>query len=100
MFVVPKVRTNLNSNMLTIITFSVRAHEDASEDLMLLKDIMDKGFVPWPIDNYRPDRNYLSKLIFSFIWDKYTVCDVHGVTLLVVFGAVDEPLASCMMVAF
>ena len=56
--------------------FSGLVQEDASEGLMLLINIMDRGIVPPSIDSYISDRDSLSEVLFSFILEKYIVCDL------------------------
>ena len=42
---------------------------------MLLIEIMDKGFGPCPT-NANINKGSFSELIFSFVLEKYTICDI------------------------
>ena len=50
--------------------------EDACECLMLLIEIMDKGFGLCPTNDNINNKGSFSELIFSFFLEKYIICDI------------------------
>ena len=50
--------------------------EDACECLMLLIEIMDKGFGLCPTNDNINNKGSYSELIFSFVLEKYIICDI------------------------
>ena len=46
------------------------------ECLMLLIEIMDKGFGPCPTNDNINSKGPFSELLFSFVLEKYTICDI------------------------
>ena len=56
--------------------FSGDIQEDACESLMLLIEIMDKGFGPCPTNDNINSKGSFSELLFSFVLEKYTICDI------------------------
>ena len=54
--------------------------QDFFEGLLLLIDIMNKGFVPCSTDEDMATfyRDSLPEFLFSFVLEKYIVCDVCG----------------------
>ena len=49
---------------------------DACECLMLLIEIMDKGFGPCPTNDNINSKGSFSELLFSFVLEKYAICDI------------------------
>ena len=56
--------------------FTGEIQEDACECLMLLIEIMDKGFGPCPTNDNINSKGSFSELLFSFVLGKYTICDI------------------------
>ena len=56
--------------------FTGEIQEDACECLMLLIEIMDKGFGPCPTNGNINSKGSFSELLFSFVLEKYTICDI------------------------
>ena len=56
--------------------FTGEIQEDACECLMLLIEIMDKGFRPCPTNYNMNSKGSFSELLFSFVLGKYTICDI------------------------
>ena len=56
--------------------FTGEIQEDACECLMLLIEIMDKGFGPCPTNDNINSKGSFSELLFSFVLGKYTLCDI------------------------
>ena len=56
--------------------FTGEIQEDACECLMLLIEIMDKGFGPRPTNDNINSKGSFSELLFSFVLGKYTICDI------------------------
>ena len=56
--------------------FTGEIQEDACECLMLLIEIMDKGFEPCPTNYNINSKGSFSELLFSFVLGKYTICDI------------------------
>ena len=56
--------------------FSGEMQEDACECLMLLIQIMDKGFGLCPTKDNINNKLSFSELIFSFVLEKYIICDI------------------------
>ena len=50
--------------------------EDACECLMLLIEIMDKGFGLCPINDNINNKGSFSELLFSFVLEKYIIYDI------------------------
>ena len=50
--------------------------EDACECLMLVIEIMDKGFGPCPTNYNINSKGSFSEHLFSFVLGKYTICDI------------------------
>ena len=57
-------------------TFTGEIQEDACKCLMLLIEIMDKGFGPCPTNDNINSKGSFSELLFSFVLGKYTICDI------------------------
>ena len=59
---------------------TVRRNKNSFECVLLLIDILDRGFVPYSIGEYMviSYNDCLSDLLFSFVFGKYIVCDVYG----------------------
>ena len=55
--------------------FTGEIQEDACECLMLLIEIMDKGFGLCPTNCNINNKGSLSELLFSFVLEKYIICD-------------------------
>ena len=59
--------------------YSGDQQEDASECLMMLKELINKGSVPYCGSNDNNSTGVsLSEIIFSFMLEKYVVCDAYG----------------------
>ena len=56
--------------------FTGEIQEDACECPMLLIEIMHKGFGPCPTNDNINSKGSFSELLFSFVLDKYTICDI------------------------
>ena len=56
--------------------FSGEMQEDAHQCLKLLINIMDKGFGLCPTNDNMNNKRSFSELIFSFVLEKYIICDV------------------------
>ena len=52
--------------------------EDACECLMLLIEIMDKGFGPCPTNDNINRKGSFSELLFSFVLEKYAICTMKS----------------------
>ena len=58
--------------------YSGEQQEDASECLMMLLELINKGSVPYCGSNDNSTRVSLSEILFSFMLEKYIVCDACG----------------------
>ena len=56
--------------------FTGEIQEDACECLMLLIEIMDKGFVPCPTNDHINSKGSFSEPLFSFVLEKYIICAI------------------------
>ena len=56
--------------------FTGKIQEDACECLMLLIEIMDKGFGLCPTKDNVNSKVSFSEHLFSFVLEKYTICDI------------------------
>ena len=56
--------------------FTGEIQQDACECLMLLIEIMDKGFGPCPTNDNINSKGSFSELLVSFVLEKYTICDI------------------------
>ena len=56
--------------------FTGEIQEDACECLMLRIEIMEKGFGPCPTNDNINSKGSFSELLFSFVLEKYTICDI------------------------
>ena len=56
--------------------FTGEIQEDACECLMLLIEIMDKGFGLCPINDNTNTKGSFSELLFSFVLEKHITCDI------------------------
>ena len=56
--------------------FTGEIQEDACECLLLLIEIMDKGFGPCPTNDNINSKGSFSELLFPFVLGKYTICDI------------------------
>ena len=56
--------------------FTGEIQEDACESLMLLIEIMDKGFGPCPTNDNINSKGSFSEFLFSYVLEKYTICDI------------------------
>ena len=52
--------------------------QDSTECLLMLIDIIHKGSTPDSNSITYPTGAYLSDILFSFVLEKYIVCDVYG----------------------
>ena len=59
--------------------YSGEQQEDTSKCLMMLKELINKGPVPYCGSNYNNSTGVsLSEILFSFLLEKYIVCDACG----------------------
>ena len=56
--------------------FTGEMQEDACECLILLIEIMDKGFGLCPTNANMNNKGSFSELLFSFVSEKYIICDI------------------------
>ena len=56
--------------------FTGETQEDGCECLVLLIEIMDKGFGLCPTNDNISSKGSFSELIFSFVLEKYIICDI------------------------
>ena len=56
--------------------FTGEIQEDACECLMLLIEIMEKGFGLCPTNDNINSKGSFSELLFSFVLEKYIICDI------------------------
>ena len=60
------------------IFYNGQIQEDSTECLLMLINIIDKGSMPDSSSTTSPTGASLSDILFSFVLEKYIVCDVCG----------------------
>ena len=60
------------------IFYNGQNQEDSTECLLMLIDIIHKGSMPDSSSTTSPTGASLSDILFSFVFEKYIVCDVCG----------------------